>query len=82
MIRQNHLFNNGVMIDHVFFSLQDDEDDVFESPVHSDVDEVDSDFDRPEEDDEPISDDENEWKEGRRKAKGYKVIGNCSYLSF
>ncbi|VDO93074.1 unnamed protein product [Heligmosomoides polygyrus] len=43
-----------------------------ESPVHSDVDEVDSDFDRPEEDDEPISDDENEWKEGRRKAKGYK----------
>lgn len=51
---------------------EDDEDDVFESPVHSDVDEVDSDFDRPEEDDEPISDDENEWKEGRRKAKGYK----------
>ncbi|VDL65620.1 unnamed protein product [Nippostrongylus brasiliensis] len=53
-------------------SLKDDADDVFESPVHSDVDEVDSDFDKPEEEDEPISDDENEEKRGRRKGKGYK----------
>ncbi|VDL74586.1 unnamed protein product [Nippostrongylus brasiliensis] len=52
--------------------VQDDADDVFESPVHSDVDEVDSDFDKPEEEDEPISDDENEEKRGRRKGKGYK----------
>ncbi|RCN32263.1 hypothetical protein ANCCAN_21936 [Ancylostoma caninum] len=52
--------------------LNDDADDVFESPVHSDVDEVDSDFDKPEEEDEPISDDENEEKRGRRKTKGYK----------
>ncbi|KAL6731567.1 hypothetical protein Aduo_002418 [Ancylostoma duodenale] len=51
---------------------EDDADDVFESPVHSDVDEVDSDFDKPEEEDEPISDDENEEKRGRRKTKGYK----------
>lgn len=41
--------------------------------MHSDVDEVDSDFDKPEEEDEPISDDENEEKRGRRKTKGYKV---------
>ncbi|XGW20461.1 hypothetical protein V3C99_003898 [Haemonchus contortus] len=51
----------------------DDTDDVFESPVHSDVDEVDSDFDKPEEEDEPISGDENEEKRTRRKGrKGYK----------
>ncbi|KAJ1347348.1 hypothetical protein KIN20_002384 [Parelaphostrongylus tenuis] len=51
---------------------EDDADDVFESPVHSDVDEVDSDFDKPEEEDEPISDEENEVKRDRRKMKGYK----------
>ncbi|KAK5968207.1 hypothetical protein GCK32_012236, partial [Trichostrongylus colubriformis] len=41
--------------------------------VHSDVDEVDSDFDKPEEEDEPISGDENEEKHAKRKGvKGYK----------
>ncbi|CAJ0593986.1 unnamed protein product [Cylicocyclus nassatus] len=51
---------------------EDDADDVYESPVQSDVDEVDSDFDKPEEEDEPISDDDNEEKRGRRKTRGYK----------
>ncbi|ETN70795.1 YL1 nuclear protein, partial [Necator americanus] len=51
---------------------EDDADDIFESPVHSDVDEVDSDFDNPEEEDEPISGDENEERPNRKKTKGYK----------
>lgn len=51
---------------------EDDPDDSFESPVHSDVDEVDSDFDKPEEEDEPVSDNESETKRGHRKLKGYK----------
>ncbi|KAE9419670.1 hypothetical protein Angca_004993 [Angiostrongylus cantonensis] len=51
---------------------EDDADDLFESPTHSDVDEVDSDFDKPEEEDEPISDEETEVKRGHRKVKGYK----------
>ncbi|KJH51810.1 YL1 nuclear protein [Dictyocaulus viviparus] len=51
---------------------EDDADDVFESPENSDVDEVDSDFDRPEDIGEIISDDESEEKQIRRKVKGSK----------
>ncbi|CAG9531021.1 unnamed protein product [Cercopithifilaria johnstoni] len=50
--------------------LEDDVDDAFESPVESD-DEVDSDFDRPEDDEELISDTEEEPKRRKRKT-GYK----------
>ncbi|PIO58797.1 hypothetical protein TELCIR_19758, partial [Teladorsagia circumcincta] len=65
--------SNCTIFARTIFPLVDDTDDVFESPVHSDVDEVDSDFDKPEEEDEPISGDENEEKRTRRKGiKGYK----------
>uniref|UniRef100_A0A1I7WFT0 RGS domain-containing protein n=1 Tax=Heterorhabditis bacteriophora TaxID=37862 RepID=A0A1I7WFT0_HETBA len=53
--------------------IKDDADEIFQSPVHSDVDEVDSDFDRPEEEDEPISDTENERIRISKK-KGYKRL--------
>lgn len=46
--------------------LEDDADDAYESPVESDHDEVDSDFDRSEEEDEPISDVEEKEKPKKR----------------
>ncbi|GMT00695.1 hypothetical protein PENTCL1PPCAC_22869 [Pristionchus entomophagus] len=50
---------------------EDDQDDVFQSPVHSDDDIVDSDFDKSEEDDDPASD--GEGKEGGpRRSKRVK----------
>lgn len=51
--------------------LKDDADDAFESPVESDHDEVDSDFDRSEAEDEPIS--EGEEKERPKRRNVYKV---------
>ncbi|GMT31551.1 hypothetical protein PFISCL1PPCAC_22848, partial [Pristionchus fissidentatus] len=52
---------------------EDDQDDVYKSPVHSDDDIVDSDFDRSEGEDEPVS--ENEGGEGPRRSKRMRAGG-------
>ncbi|GMR53744.1 hypothetical protein PMAYCL1PPCAC_23939 [Pristionchus mayeri] len=49
---------------------EDDQDDVFQSPAHSDEDIVDSDFDKSEEEDDPVSDDD--AKGGPRRSKRVK----------
>ncbi|VDN07995.1 unnamed protein product [Thelazia callipaeda] len=60
--------------------LEDDADDAFESPLESEQDEIDSDFDRPEEDDDAISDVEEEPKRKKRKLayKEPKLAGSNS----
>ncbi|CAI4223134.1 unnamed protein product [Auanema sp. JU1783] len=47
---------------------EEDNDAPFHSPAHSDGDEVDSDFDKPEVEDEPISDQETDDKRPKRKS--------------
>ncbi|MFH4977939.1 hypothetical protein AB6A40_004648 [Gnathostoma spinigerum] len=51
--------------------MEDDADDAYVSPVESDHDEVDSDFDQSEEEDQPISDEE-EKQDKKRKRNVYK----------
>ncbi|KAF8367733.1 hypothetical protein PRIPAC_85562 [Pristionchus pacificus] len=50
---------------------EDDQDDIFQSPVHSDDDVVDSDFDKSEEEDDPASDDDGK-DGGTRRSKRIK----------
>uniref|UniRef100_A0A0M3INB9 Vacuolar protein sorting-associated protein 72 homolog n=3 Tax=Ascaris TaxID=6251 RepID=A0A0M3INB9_ASCLU len=61
--------------------FEDDADDAFESPVESDHDEVDSDFDRSEAEDEPISEGEEKERPKRRNVYKEPKLGRASKRS-
>ncbi|VDM43718.1 unnamed protein product [Toxocara canis] len=61
--------------------LDDDADDAYESPIESDHDEVDSDFDQSEVEDEPVSEAEERERPKRRNVYNEPKLGNAKKRS-